>query len=350
MPTPQQILAELAVATQRSTGVAIAWHAIFLLVVLALALGWRPSRRLAGGLLVAPIASVALVAADHEQPFNAIVFSVLTVVLGALAKREADGPAALERSPVVIGASFAFVLGWFYPHFRSGSPFAYAFASPLGVVPCATLYGVIGLMLFGFGPRDPAYRLVLSCAGLFYGIFGAFRLGVWIDLGLVVVAALLATTSVRLQPSGSRRTLTSMRPVLPLVLFVALGACRNSEPASTTSSTSPGSSSSAQVAALPDRDPALAHKLVSEGAVLIDVRTPDEFAERHIQGAVNVPVDDLESHLDQVSKLTGGDTHKAIVVYCRSGHRAGRAKQTLSSHGYDRVTNLGGIDDWDKSP
>ena len=96
---------------------------------------------------------------------------------------------------------------------------------------------------------------------------------------------------------------------------------------------------------LPDRDPALAHRLVANGAVLVDVRTPEEYATRHVEGAINIPVDDLESRIAEVSK---GDTSKPVVVYCHSGNRAGRAKKILVDHGYSQVTNLGGIDDWDK--
>lgn len=99
---------------------------------------------------------------------------------------------------------------------------------------------------------------------------------------------------------------------------------------------------------LPDRDPALAHKLVSEGAVLLDVRTPEEFAEKHLDGAVNVPVDELESRMAEVDKLTGGDGKKPIVVYCQAGGRAGRAKDKLVKGGHEQVTNLGGIGAWDR--
>ncbi len=347
MPAAEQILAQLGAAAQRGAGVAIAWHASFLLLGLGLALGFRPSRRVAGGLLAAPLASVSIVAADHEHVFNALVFAVLTLALALLAQRERSR-ATLERSPIVIAASFALVLGWFYPHFRSGSPFAYAFASPLGVVPCATLYAVIGLALFGFAPLGVAYRLVLAGAGFVYGLYGAFRLGVWIDVGLVAVAAVLAITCIGLQPRVARRRLTVMRPVFPIILVAIVSACGGSAPATTTPASSQTTTQTSAAAPLPDRDPALAHKLVAEGAVLIDVRTPEEYAERHIEGAVNVPVDDVASHPEQVTKLTGGDVHKPVVVYCRSGKRAGRAKEALVSQGHDRVTNLGGIDDWDK--
>ncbi len=99
---------------------------------------------------------------------------------------------------------------------------------------------------------------------------------------------------------------------------------------------------------LPDRDPALAHRLVAEGGVLLDVRTPEEYAEHHVDGAVNIPVGDLESRLAEIEKLTSNDKSKSIVVYCRSGGRASRAKTMLLSAGYEKVTNLGGIDNWEQ--
>jgi phage shock protein E len=129
-----------------------------------------------------------------------------------------------------------------------------------------------------------------------------------------------------------------MRIFSTLALAFVLAACGGSN------SSMQNPTPSAQTA-LPDRDPALAHRLVARGAVLVDVRTSEEYAARHIDGAINIPVDDLEARVSDVSK---GDTSKPVVVYCHSGNRAARAKKILTEHGYSQVTNLGGIDDWDK--
>lgn len=127
-----------------------------------------------------------------------------------------------------------------------------------------------------------------------------------------------------------------------VVLAVALAGCsRETPPAPTTSN-------SGQSASLPDRDPALARKLVGEGAVLLDVRTVEEYSDRHLDKAVNVPIDKLNAQMSEIEKLTSGDKSKPIVVYCQAGGRAGRAKAALTAAGYTQVTNLGGIDDWDK--
>jgi len=95
---------------------------------------------------------------------------------------------------------------------------------------------------------------------------------------------------------------------------------------------------------LPDRDPALARKLAAEGAVVLDVRSPEEFAGGHAPNAINIPVGELEGRLAEV----GSDKQKPIVVYCGAGVRAGKAKEKLLSAGYTQVTNLGGLSDWNK--
>jgi len=107
--------------------------------------------------------------------------------------------------------------------------------------------------------------------------------------------------------------------------------------------------STAQEGSLPDGDVVRAKQLVFDGAVLLDVRSPDEYASRHLPNATNVPVDDLQSRLGDVRELTASDQAKPIVVYCRSGRRAARAKIILMDAGYVNVLNVGGIDDWPTS-
>lgn len=98
---------------------------------------------------------------------------------------------------------------------------------------------------------------------------------------------------------------------------------------------------------LPDRDPALARRLSrDDGALLIDVRTQEEWDEGHIEGAVLIPIDELPDRMGEIEGAAGGDKTKPIVVYCRSGGRAGRAKQSLLDAGYENVSNLGGVSDW----
>ncbi|WP_437720837.1 rhodanese-like domain-containing protein [Sorangium sp. So ce861] len=97
-----------------------------------------------------------------------------------------------------------------------------------------------------------------------------------------------------------------------------------------------------------DLDPALARRLVASGGLLLDVRTGEEYADRHIEGAVNIPIGELKGRLAEIERLTGSDKRTPIVVYCASGRRAQQAKDVLLEAGYERVTNLGGIDDWNR--
>lgn len=82
-------------------------------------------------------------------------------------------------------------------------------------------------------------------------------------------------------------------------------------------------------------DPAL-QKLIHEGATLIDVRTAKEFAGGSVDGAINIPLSEVESKL---SEFRG---KKDIVVFCRSGNRSGQAMQILQNNGFTNVTNGGG--------
>lgn len=82
-----------------------------------------------------------------------------------------------------------------------------------------------------------------------------------------------------------------------------------------------------------------ARALVEAGAFLLDVRTPEEFAEGHVEGATNIPVDALAERLADVPK------DHDVVVYCRSGGRSARAASLLREAGYE-VHDLGAMDAW----
>jgi phage shock protein E len=106
----------------------------------------------------------------------------------------------------------------------------------------------------------------------------------------------------------------------------------------TPSAPSPPPSPSVTVTA--DRvDSATAHSLVHQGATLVDVRTPEEFASKHIDGAVNVPLADVSSH-------DFGGKDKPLVLYCARGHRSQQAGETLRSQGYTHVYVLGAMSAW----
>jgi rhodanese-related sulfurtransferase len=80
-----------------------------------------------------------------------------------------------------------------------------------------------------------------------------------------------------------------------------------------------------------------ARALVARGAVLLDVRSEVEYAIGHLDGAINIPVDELPARTDEL------DPHASIVVYCLSGHRSEQAGRVLTGAGFDRVRDLGSI-------
>jgi len=75
--------------------------------------------------------------------------------------------------------------------------------------------------------------------------------------------------------------------------------------------------------------------------VIVDVRSPEEFAAGHIEGAINVP---LEQVAQGVPAIKGVGKDSTILLYCRSGRRSGIATETLAKQGYSHVLNGGGMD------
>ena len=86
---------------------------------------------------------------------------------------------------------------------------------------------------------------------------------------------------------------------------------------------------------------AQARALVLQGAILVDVRDHDDWSFEHIQGAVNVPVDELEARRDEV-----GPASLPVVVYCEVGQRSAQAAATLTRLGYLHVYDLGAKSSW----
>ena len=199
MPDAQGILANLRLIANDRIATAVAWHAAVAICGLALALGWRPSRRLAGLLLSAPVASVGIVAFLHGNPFNGAMFGALAAALVGIASRfGADQMQAGATADKIIGAAMI-AFAWLYPHFLEARPATYLYAAPMGLIPCPTLALVIGFALVSGGLASRAWSLTLAAAGLFYGFFGVFRLGVRLDLFLVAGALALLVSTFRLR-------------------------------------------------------------------------------------------------------------------------------------------------------
>jgi rhodanese-related sulfurtransferase len=75
--------------------------------------------------------------------------------------------------------------------------------------------------------------------------------------------------------------------------------------------------------------------LINDGAFLVDVRSPGEFAEGNAKGSVNIPLDQVQN---QLAKFKDKEN---IVVFCRSGNRSSQAKSILEQNGFTNVTNGG---------
>ncbi len=129
----------------------------------------------------------------------------------------------------------------------------------------------------------------------------------------------------------SGKTLRSSVLVLALAIPVAAAACSRSEASAEQSNPALGGKV----------DGKRAKQLVAEGAVLVDVRSPDEFAGGHAPGAINIPVQELEK---RHSELPEG---KAVVTYCAAGVRSKRAADKLRKLGHT-VHDLGSLSDWPK--
>jgi phage shock protein E len=76
----------------------------------------------------------------------------------------------------------------------------------------------------------------------------------------------------------------------------------------------------------------------SDKPVVLDVRTPEEFAAGHVPGARNIPHDVLAERIAELADARGSE----VVVYCRSGRRSQLAIETLTQRGFTRITHLSG--------
>lgn len=87
-----------------------------------------------------------------------------------------------------------------------------------------------------------------------------------------------------------------------------------------------------------------AQAMTEKGALLLDVREPEEYAAVHAPGARLIPLGDLEKRLPEIAAYKD----QPIVVMCRSGHRSARAVSLLKDAGYTQVSNVkGGITAWE---
>ena len=137
-----------------------------------------------------------------------------------------------------------------------------------------------------------------------------------------------------------RRTFIALAGAASLALTIGLSGCSSDSGATETAA-----AAEVQGPAAPIEAPAspvrvgvaeFANVIASPGVTIVDVRTPQEFADGHIEGAVNIPVE-LPDFMDRVSELDPSGTY---AVYCRSGNRSQPAVAGMSSIGINGIYEL----------
>lgn len=186
MPKTEEILNGIQGIVNNNSSVAIVWHVVLYALIIALLARWVPSTKLLLILLSLPLISVAIMAFTAGNPFNGTLFSILTVLTIFFGLKVSGQPVQTSGTVFMVIGILMIVFGLIYPHFvQEGSFVRYLYASPVGLIPCPTLSLLIGFLLVynGFGSQSATLTFVIF--GLFYGIFGVLKLGVYLDLFLV---------------------------------------------------------------------------------------------------------------------------------------------------------------------
>ena len=119
-------------------------------------------------------------------------------------------------------------------------------------------------------------------------------------------------------------------------LLLLLGCSPQEEtptPAADAPATSPASAPTPRAGAIA--------ALPADSILYVDVRTPQEYAAGHVQGAINIPHDQMEARWPELA----AHRDRPLVVYCRTGRRSGLALQVLQAQGFSQAVNGGGLDD-----
>jgi rhodanese-related sulfurtransferase len=132
-----------------------------------------------------------------------------------------------------------------------------------------------------------------------------------------------------------------MRASIVPLLLIATTTALAAAPSSPGSPAAPAAAAPAVASAVRPvtADALLARQRAKDPAlVVLDVRTPEEYAAGHVPGAVNVPHDQVEARIAELAPLRDKD----VVVYCRSGKRAGMALGVLEKAGFRKLGHLEG--------
>lgn len=138
------------------------------------------------------------------------------------------------------------------------------------------------------------------------------------------------------------RIVTASSRVVSLVLvslltLSGLVGCDSGKPEAAV----PARSATATSAPAPAAGTARAKQLIAAGALVLDVREQGEWDEGHLAQARLIPLATVDQRLAEIEQAAGGKD-KPIVVYCKTGGRAGHAKDALEAAGFTNVVNGGG--------
>lgn len=185
----EEIIAGLQAIVNNNMLIATFWHIAIYVLIIFLLFSWNPSNKLMVIMLCLPVASVSVLAWYSGNPFNGTLFAVLAILIIIFGLKASSQPITLSQLAFIVIGILMIAFALLYPHFLgSGSFIRYLYASPVGLIPCPTLSLLIGFALVYNGFDSKALTISLIVYGLFYGLFGVFRLGVTLDTGLIIGA------------------------------------------------------------------------------------------------------------------------------------------------------------------
>jgi hypothetical protein len=130
---------------------------------------------------------VAIFAWLSGNPFNGILFTIMAILIIIFGLKASNQPIQISQVPFLVIGIMMIVFGLVYPHFiNAGSFLKYYYASPAGLIPCPTLSILIGFLLLYNGFGSQSIMLAFIVFGLFYGLFGVFKLAVHLDVFLIL--------------------------------------------------------------------------------------------------------------------------------------------------------------------
>lgn len=187
MPKTEEIINGLQSIVNNYTTFAIIWHAVFYFLLAGLLARLQPSNKLFGILLCLPLISVAVFAWLSGNPFNGILFSLITILIFIFGIKASNQPIQTSQFPFMVIGIIMIVFGLIYPHFvNADSLLEYLYLSPAGLIPCPTLSILIGFLLLYNGFGSQSVIITFIAFGLFYGIFGVLKLAVYLDVFLIL--------------------------------------------------------------------------------------------------------------------------------------------------------------------